>query len=283
VQGQELFFSFHLLNLQSYCRCLITAMVINNHNRMRTKLDLTLLSQDFHYIDTAAKELENARLVAQTYAHIDNCISVLSDMKMRKSYLYYGAAAEQFNLQHRDNEINSIWEDELLGQVQPDDLQKKYRLEYQFFHLLKQLALDERKDYELITKLRIRNKKGKHMLVKHRLIYLGSMDDGNIWLALCLYNLVYEDAGFEVPQGVIINTKTGKVIIYEEEGFEKILSNREKEVLQQIKKGFRSKEIADKMDLSVNTINRHRQNIFRKLNVTNALEACRLAELAGFL
>jgi DNA-binding NarL/FixJ family response regulator len=109
------------------------------------------------------------------------------------------------------------------------------------------------------------------------------MAEGNIWLALCLYNLVYEDAGFEVPQGVIINARTGKVICYEVGDFAGLLSTREKEVLQLIKKGFRSKEIADKMELSVNTVNRHRQNIFQKLNVTNAMEACRLAETAGFL
>jgi DNA-binding CsgD family transcriptional regulator len=258
-------------------------MVINNHKLMRAKLNLTLLSQDFHYADTAARELDNAKLAAQTYAQTDNCISVLSDMKMRKSYLYYGAVADQFNLQHRDNEIDSIWEDELLGQLHPDDLQKKYRLEYQFFQLLKQVALDERNDYQLITKLRIKNKKGKYMQVKHRLIYLGSMAEGNIWLALCLYNLVYEDAGFAVPQGVIINARTGKVISYEEGDFAGVLSTREKEVLQLIKKGFRSKEIADKMELSVNTVNRHRQNIFQKLSVSNAMEACRLAEIAGFL
>jgi len=39
--------------------------------------------------------------------------------------------------------------------------------------------------------------------------------------------------------------------------------------MQLIRQGKRSKEIAEKLTLSVNTVNRHRQNIFQKLNVSN--------------
>jgi len=70
---------------------------------------------------------------------------------------------------------------------------------------------------------------------------------------------------------------------YNHHEFSQILSLREKEILQLIKHGRRSKEIADKLGLSINTVNRHRQNIFQKLNVTNAMEACRVAEGTGLL
>ncbi|KAB3868777.1 response regulator transcription factor, partial [Phocaeicola vulgatus] len=62
-----------------------------------------------------------------------------------------------------------------------------------------------------------------------------------------------------------------------------ILSEREKELLRCITKGLSSKEIAAALYISVNTVNRHRQNILEKLSVGNSIEACRAAELMKLL
>ena len=62
-----------------------------------------------------------------------------------------------------------------------------------------------------------------------------------------------------------------------------ILSEREKEILRCIRKGLSSKEIANFFCISVNTVNRHRQNILEKLSVGNSIEACRAAELMKLL
>ncbi|RYE58089.1 MAG: response regulator transcription factor, partial [Sphingobacteriales bacterium] len=50
-----------------------------------------------------------------------------------------------------------------------------------------------------------------------------------------------------------------------------------------IRQGVRSKEIAGKLSISINTVNRHRQNIFQKLNATNAMEACVIAKRNGLV
>ncbi|MFY8025862.1 MAG: response regulator transcription factor [Sediminibacterium sp.] len=47
------------------------------------------------------------------------------------------------------------------------------------------------------------------------------------------------------------------------------LSKREKEIIALISKGLTSQEIADAISLSVLTINTHRRNILRKLNLKN--------------
>lgn len=250
---------------------------------MRDLLDIKLLSQSFETIQNSDEKLDNAKRIAQVYSQFENCIAVLSDMKARKSFLYYGALASQLGISEQDQEIKSIWEDQLLCKVHTEDLQKKYRLEFQFFKHLHHTPAEERMDYEVITKLRIKNKAGKYVLVRHRLLYISSSDDGSIWLALCLYHMIYDHPEFEVPQGIIINNKSGKIIEQNEAQFSVLLSAREKEILQLIKRGRRSKEIADKLALSINTINRHRQNIFQKLNVSNALEACRMAETMGLV
>lgn len=39
-----------------------------------------------------------------------------------------------------------------------------------------------------------------------------------------------------------------------------------------------SKDIARILSISINTVNRHRQNILEKLQVSNSIEACRVAK-----
>lgn len=261
-------------------------MVINNHylyDNMRQVLDIKLLSQPFEANLNPDLQLENAKLIASMYSKLENSISVLSDLKARKSFIFNGVIAEQLGLPVGETEIRSIWEDELLSRVHSEDLKKKYKLEFQFFQLLNTIEVTERIGYEVVTKLRIKNKDEKYVFFKHRLLYISSSDDGSFWLALCLYNQLYDHPEFEIPQGVIIDNKTGKVIDHDESRFNDLLSVREKEVLKLIKHGRRSKEIAEKLSLSINTVNRHRQNIFSKLNVTNALEACRVAETMGIV
>ena len=48
------------------------------------------------------------------------------------------------------------------------------------------------------------------------------------------------------------------------------LSQREIEIISYIKKGFSSKEIADSLSISVKTVEVHRYNILKKLNLKNA-------------
>lgn len=48
-------------------------------------------------------------------------------------------------------------------------------------------------------------------------------------------------------------------------------------------KGLLSKEIADKLCISIHTVNIHRQNLLRKLGVQNSIEAIRLGQETGLL
>ena len=49
------------------------------------------------------------------------------------------------------------------------------------------------------------------------------------------------------------------------------LTNREIEVLCLIQKGLLSKEIADRLCISIHTVNIHRQNLLRKLCLQNSI------------
>lgn len=62
-----------------------------------------------------------------------------------------------------------------------------------------------------------------------------------------------------------------------------ILSKRETEILYLIKKGVVNKRIASELNISINTVKAHIYNIFKKLSVTNRMQALIRAEKEGFL
>jgi len=64
---------------------------------------------------------------------------------------------------------------------------------------------------------------------------------------------------------------------------ENVLTNTEKIILKEIALGKTTKEIAAERNLSFHTINSHRKNIFRKLEVNNVHEAIKYAMRAGIV
>jgi PAS domain S-box-containing protein len=59
------------------------------------------------------------------------------------------------------------------------------------------------------------------------------------------------------------------------------LSPRQREILQQMAQGFRTKQIAYRLSLSEKTVQMHRMLMFKKLSTSNAADAVRIAVEAG--
>jgi len=75
----------------------------------------------------------------------------------------------------------------------------------------------------------------------------------------------------------IVDTTIGKTIFemgnYASVSLNSVLTKRETEILALIAKGFLSKQIADKLKISINTVNNHRRNILEKTGCSNTFEA----------
>lgn len=242
---------------------------------IQSDLNEKLLQQNFvSKSEKAELQLEQCQIIAQNFVELENGIAILSDLKNNKSYIYSGKIANELNIfQNQNNlEIESIWEDELFDILNPEDVLQKHILELRFFQFIKTVAFEKRKDFCVISILRLKSN-SKSLI--HKMFYFSDANHKNVELALCLYHfdfLISSDY-----TGMIINTAEGTIIQQTEVENSNFLSIREKEILKMIQNGKTSKEIAGELFISINTVNRHRQNILEKMRVSNTTEACTLA------
>lgn len=174
------------------------------------------------------------------------------------------------------------------SRVHPDDLvglleSGIYYLRLAFYEVPK----SEWKNYKVISDYRVKNAAGNYVRVIEQHISLEVDKRGNVWLDLSIMDL-NPDQDVTIPfRSRLMNFKTGELFEYKPvvEADKNVtqLSSREKEVLKLIATGLVSKQIADKLFISVNTVNTHRQNIIEKLNVSNTAEAIRYASEVGWL
>lgn len=168
--------------------------------------------------------------------------------------------------------------------LHPDDNCQFEQMQLDLYSFLFSLPVARKMDYKHIYSFRIINGNNECIRFVSQQQVLELDATGNIWLVLGIIDLAPEqnpNQGFECS---IINYKTGKKLSPSDfiDGTIK-LTTREKEVLQLVKYGLLSKEISDKLSISVNTVNIHRQNILQKTHTNNSIEAIRFAEKMGLL
>lgn len=218
-------------------------------------------------------DIETYKQRALAYSQMEGAIAVLSDMQENKSFIYKSAAADELGLKLDEDpaEIDSIWEEEMLKKIHPDDRLKKYIHELRFFKLMNSMQIPERAAYSVVSKIRMKDKNDTYRWVKHRMFYVYSPDNGRLRLAFCIYNMALTPSN--VPDFMIVNVIKGEVVVKDKLDYKNILSPRELEILKCIGEGYASKEIAGILSISINTVNRHRQNILEKLKVKNSTQA----------
>lgn len=227
------------------------------------------------------KVLSHCQQIAQAYAWAENAIVSMGNNIENCSYCYFGGLADMLGVAQEERKpvIHSLYEEFVFGRTDADDLAHRHAHELVFLHDTQSMSNRERRDYYLSDYLRIRDAQGEWRWVEHRMFPLASLADGSYWLCMCVYTMSRD--AMRIPK--IVNTRTGEVRVLTSNDYNSLLSNREQEVLRLIAEGLLSKEIAHRLSISINTVNRHRQNIFQKLQVDNAIEACKLGRVMGLL
>ena len=167
--------------------------------------------------------------------------------------------------------------------VLPQDLLEQHAAELGYLALMKDIPIVEQKNYILSSLIRFKVE-GRLISVLHQTRYLHTLPNRSIWIALCTYLPIGRSLD-ENATSFVLNLATGMPVDMDRirKVMSDILSQREREVLSLLAQGMESKQIADALHISVNTVYRHRQNILRNLKAANTAEAIKLGLKLGFV
>ena len=212
-------------------------------------------------------------------AGVDNDCRVITDASADLCFIYGGNLAYVLGLTDNGSdsyikEVASSDEDVIYNRIHPEDLVEKRMLEYEFFKFIDTLPPDEKLHYKATCHFRIRHRDGSYIYVDNSTQVIQKSPLGKIWLILCCYNISPLSCDGDGISPRIVNILTGELHTVELNRRRcHILTGREKQILNMIRDGMPSKQIAATLGISIHTVNRHRQNILEKLSVGNSMEA----------
>ncbi|TAG23698.1 MAG: LuxR family transcriptional regulator [Cytophagia bacterium] len=174
------------------------------------------------------------------------------------------------------------------NKIHPDDFIELMKNGITLLKLFYQFSSDEKTNYKLINEYRVLNAENKYIkiLEQHQVLELDKY--GNLWLTLSTIDISPNQDIDGKMKSQLVNFRTGKIVAFldetkTQETTSVTLSQREIQILQMVKDGYLSKEISDKLDISVHTVNTHRQRLLGKLGANNSMEAVVFASKFGLL
>ena len=155
--------------------------------------------------------------------------------------------------------------------VHPDDWEVVRRIDKKVWEFLDTLPEEEKLAYKYIYELRVLER-GKYVRMIYQMRILAFKEDN--FLAMGIIDIAPEQSANTSVRFQIKNCLTDEIVPFAiESAADTLLTSREREVLALAKEGMFSKEISEKLNISIHTVNRHRQNILEKLQVDNMIEA----------
>ncbi len=172
------------------------------------------------------------------------------------------------------------------SRMHPEDLEHLNKVSSVFFELILKVKKEDRTNmehYKMVMDYRTKGKDGLYVRVieQHKLLELDA--DDNVWLSLSMLDMSPDQDLQSRCRYRLVNSKTGELYHVPKGNQDSSLSMREQEILQLLAKGLISKQIADQLFISVNTVNTHRQRILEKLDVSNTTEAVQHASRLGLI
>jgi DNA-binding CsgD family transcriptional regulator len=170
--------------------------------------------------------------------------------------------------------------------IHPEDLPFVLDTENEAYDFFSSLPASEKKDYKLIYDFRVKNTTGVYMRFMHQFMVLEQDRSGKTWLVLVLTDLLTERATGDTPQRKMINLKTGRLHLFGQDDLfpaQKLLTGRETAVLILLSQGLDSRQISERLYISVHTVNNHRQHILHKTNTRNTAQALIYARRIGVI
>jgi DNA-binding CsgD family transcriptional regulator/PAS domain-containing protein len=245
-----------------------------------------LLNQQFVAEELDYSNFNNHIPTLQALAAIGNSGISVFDL-FKKEHIFYSpnfCTMLGYNVQEIVDKGHSF----LDNKIHPDDFIELMKNGISLLKLFYQFSSDEKTNYKLINEYRVLNVENKYIKILEQQQVLELDKFGNLWLTLSTIDISPNQDIDGKIKSQLQNFKSGKIVAFLEETkiqetTSVLLSQREIQILQMVKDGYLSKEISNKLDISVHTVNTHRQRLLGKLGANNSMEAVVFASKLGLL
>ena len=158
--------------------------------------------------------------------------------------------------------------------VHPDDVEGVQRC----FEFINATEPYDPISYRFVLYYRFRSKGGQYIYLRDEKLAIKS--DINRYIYFTLFrNLSHQEKFFQVKLE-ILQYRMGsafKIHAYSPGSNDGAITPRQQDVIKLVVQGFSTQEIADRLNISVNTVKNHKQLLFRKLNVKSSVELVNFA------
>lgn len=218
----------------------------------------------------------------QTLSDVSN--SGVSVFDLNKKQIIFFSSNYGKLLGYHPSEFQELNHQFFDGKIHPEE---KLQLALNGISILKmfnEFTNDEKLNHKAIYEYRMMNSENKYVRLVEQYQILELDKTGQIWLLLSIVDISPNQDVNSPVKSQILNFRTGKFISFDiEQKAELSLTKRELEILKLVKQGYLSKEISDKLAISVHTVNTHRQRFLEKLGANNSFEAVTFASKYGLM
>ncbi len=170
--------------------------------------------------------------------------------------------------------------------MHPSDLSFVLETVTRTLRFLLAVPAEESRDYRLSFEFRIRAAGGGLVRLIQQVVILEADARGNPWLVLIANDRAPRSPAEDALECRLENRRAGTWHLFppgDRGGEAETLSPRETEILGLVASGLASRQIADRLYISVATVNNHRQRILEKLGTKSSAEAVRYAAALGLI
>ncbi len=239
------------------------------------QMNLNVSEADYQKLD---KHIESCELLSR----LSHSSIMIFDYHQKKT-VYFSKNYGYF-LGYELNDFEAVNYKFFEDRIRPEDKHNLAILGLSSLKIFNGFSKDEKLNHKVVYEFRMENSENKYVRLIDQYQILELDNSGQAWLVMSVLDVSPNQEIEKEVQSQILNFRTGEFTDHIVESSQSIdLTKREIEILKLVKEGFMSKEIADKLYISVHTVNTHRQRFLEKLGAQNSMEAIAFASKFGFL
>jgi len=227
----------------------------------------------FEAEDNAEKIVSGLRLVEQLFP--DQALMLCNRSHPKLQYVSANCT-DILGYDVRDFQTMSVFD--FFKLVHPDDLKGLQ----QCFKFINESEPYDPETHRFVLHYRFKNKAGKYIYFHDEKLAVKNENQKYIYFTL-FKKMSSSQKFFNVKLDIHQYSKGSmiKVYSYNPRHLDQLITPRQNDIIKLIILGFSNQEIADRLNLSINTIKNHKQLLFKRTNVKSSIELASYARVIG--